>query len=529
MRTILSIAAFATAALCQSPLTTTFASNNGQSGNMFDVGATSAAGVTIKNFEVNLDAGTWDLEVYVSNTGGTHIGNEQNSAAWNLVGTAAGIVSAGVNVPTLLPICVEEFIPAGSTQGFYVTVTNGTAINYTTGTGFLQGDLYASNADIEFFAGTGNVYPFGAIFGPPSASRIWNGNIFYDLGDTTGAGCTFASVAPYGLGCGGNPPGEAQYELHSAFDLSNTSHTYLWTGAGYVITAGAQPFVAPTNAATGFGDDQVQAVTLGFTMPTPQSAVTDIGVSSNGWLTFDSTVTDSDYTETVQELLDDPWSRLAFLWDDLNPSAGGTINLEQVSTGEFHVTFTDVPEFSNTGANTCQVALFDTGVIEVRYGTCSLLDCITGVSPGFGATDGGGIDFSNLSNLGAVLVNTGVGPFSDNMELSATRPVLGANWDLTTTGVDPVSPFALTFIGDRGPVIPLSAIGIAAPGCDALLQTSLGILAGLNSGAPITVSLTLPNNPSLAGLMLSGQSLCLTLQNVANIWTSNAVEGTLGN
>jgi hypothetical protein len=115
------------------------------------------------------------------------------------------------------------------------------------------------------------------------------------------------------------------------------------------------------------------------------------------------------------------------------------------------------------------------------------------------------------------------------MELSATRPVLGANWDLTTTGVDPVSPFALTFIGDRGPVIPLSAIGIAAPGCDALLQTSLGILAGLNSGAPITVSLTLPNNPSLAGLMLSGQSLCLTLQNVANIWTSNAVEGTLGN
>ena len=189
--------AFATAALCQPPpLTTTFASNNGQSGNMFDVGATSAAGVTIKNFEVNLDAGTWDLEVYVSNTGGTHIGNEQNSAAWNLVGTAAGIVSAGVNGPTLLPICVEEYIPAGSTQGFYVTVTNGTAINYTTGTGFLQGDLYASNADIEFFAGTGNVYPFGAIFGPPSASRIWSGNIFYDLGDTTGAGCTFASVAP---------------------------------------------------------------------------------------------------------------------------------------------------------------------------------------------------------------------------------------------------------------------------------------------------------------------------------------------
>ena len=528
MRTLLSFAIFASAAVCQSPLTTTFASNNGQSGNMFDVGATNAAGVTIKNFEVNLDAGAWDLEVYVSNTGGTHVGNEMNSAAWNLVGTAAGVVSAGVNLPTLLPICVQEYIPAGSTQGFYVTVTNGTAINYTTGTGFLQGDLYASNADIEFFAGTGNVYPFGTIFGPPTASRIWNGNIFYDLGDTSSAGCTFASVAPYGLGCGGNEPGDAQYELHTAFDLSNTGHTYLWTGAGYVLTDGAQPIVPPTNSPTPFGDDDIQPVALGFTLPCPQGAVTDIGVSSNGWLSFDSSVTVNDLSESVAELLNDDWGRLAFLWDDLNPSAAGSINLEQVSAGEFHVTFTDVPEFSNTGANTCQIALFDTGIIEVRYGTCSLLDCLTGISPGFGAIDGGGIDYSTLSSLGVVLVNTGVGPFSDSLSLGATRPVLGTNWDLTTTGIDPVSPFALTFIGDRGPVIPLSAIGLAAPGCDALLSTSLGILAGLNTGAPVTVSLALPNDPTLAGLMLSAQSLSLTLQNAANIWTSNAVEGTLG-
>ena len=57
--------------------------------------------------------------------------------------------------------------------GIYVTCTNGTGINYTTGTGFLVGDVYASNADLNFYAGTGNVYPFGAVFGPPSASRIF--------------------------------------------------------------------------------------------------------------------------------------------------------------------------------------------------------------------------------------------------------------------------------------------------------------------------------------------------------------------
>ncbi|MCK5944396.1 MAG: hypothetical protein KAI24_20580, partial [Planctomycetes bacterium] len=499
-------------------------------GNMFDIGAVNAAGITVRNFDVNLDAGTWDLEVYVATSGGTHIGIEQNAASWTLVGSAVGVVGNGPGVPTLLPICVEEFIPASGTQGFYVTCTNGTGINYTTGTGFTQGTLYTSNADVEFFAGTGNVYPFGTIFGPPTASRIWNGNIYYDIGNTVGAGCTFASVAPYGSSCGGNPAGEAQYELHSAFDLSNTGHTYLWTGAGYVLTDGAQPIVPPTNTPTVFSDDQIQAVALGFSMPSPEGNVTDIGVSSNGWMTFDSTVTDNDLSESVAELLNDTWSRIAFLWDDLNPAAGGTINLEQVGPGEFHVTFTDVPEYSNTGANTCQIALFDTGVVEIRYGTCSLLDCLTGVSPGYGAVDLGGIDYSNLGALGAVVINTNVGPFFPNLELTATRPVLGSNWDLTTNNVDPISPIAITFLGDRSPVsIPLVAIGINAPGCEAHLATILGSLTGVTTAGSTTVSLPIPNSPSLAGALLAGQSLGLTLSNSANIVVSNGVEGTLGN
>ncbi|MGC6489052.1 MAG: hypothetical protein ACON4Z_15495, partial [Planctomycetota bacterium] len=44
-------------------LTTTFASNNGQAGNMFDLRPGNAP-VVIDCFDVNLDAGTWDLEVY---------------------------------------------------------------------------------------------------------------------------------------------------------------------------------------------------------------------------------------------------------------------------------------------------------------------------------------------------------------------------------------------------------------------------------------------------------------------------------
>ncbi|MFK7743391.1 MAG: hypothetical protein AB8H80_23950 [Planctomycetota bacterium] len=162
MRSTLIVALLGSALVAQSPLTTTFASNNGQSGNMFDLVATNAQGVTVEYFDVNLDPGTFDLEVYVLATPGTWVGNEATAAAWTLVGSAQGVVSAGNNLPTLLPIAVCEYIPAGATQAFYVTVSSGTGINYTNGT--TVGALYASNADLEYYEGCGKGYPFGSTF-----------------------------------------------------------------------------------------------------------------------------------------------------------------------------------------------------------------------------------------------------------------------------------------------------------------------------------------------------------------------------
>ncbi|MFN3244353.1 MAG: hypothetical protein ACE37K_22800 [Planctomycetota bacterium] len=523
MRTFLSVAALASAIAAQSPLTTLFASNNGQAGNMFDLVATNAAGVTVRTFDVSLDPGTWDLEVYVQSTPGSYAPSVNTASAWTLVGSATGVVSAGLDMPTQLPICVETFIPSGTTQAFYVTVTNGSAMNYTNGT--TTGALYASSADLEIYEGAGLSYAFLSNFNP----RIWNGNIYYDVGDTTGTGCTFADIVEYGAGCGGNDVGDAQYELHSAFDLSDTGHTYIWTGDGYLLLDGAQAFVTPTGAATSFGDDQVQVVPLGFTMPSPHGDISDIALCSNGWLSFDPTVTNADYTETVAEFLSQ-FPRLAFLWDDLNPSSGGTIHLEAVSSNEFRITFSNVPEYSSTGANTVQVVLFDTGILEVRYGTCSLADALTGVTPGFDAGDLGGIDFSDLVNLGPQLFTTGIAPFSDSMTLSGSLPVLGSAWDLTTANIDPVSPIAITVFGDRSPVsIPMTAIGLHAPGCEIHLATAPTTLTGVANGGVATVTWTLPNLPAFAGTPVSAQSIALSLSNPANLIVSNAVEGTLGN
>mgnify|MGYP003633950064 FL=1 len=116
MLKFLSIAVIGASLAAQSPLTTTFASNNGQSGNMFDIVATNAAGITVKSFDVNVDAGTWDFEVYTLPSGTPYLPDVNNAAAWTLVGSAAGVVSNGLNIATPLPICVNTFVPAATTR-----------------------------------------------------------------------------------------------------------------------------------------------------------------------------------------------------------------------------------------------------------------------------------------------------------------------------------------------------------------------------------------------------------------------------
>ena len=168
-------------------LTTTFSNNNGQAGNMFDVVA--LADVSIQNFDCNLDAGPWTVEVYAVTGGGSFVGNETNAAAWSLLATAT-VTGAGPGLPTDLGLTLGQSINAGDTQGFYVTCSNGAGINYTNGTS--QGAVYASDANIQVLEGVGKAYPFGSTFTP----RVWNGTIHYTtgpgveplLGVTTGVG-----------------------------------------------------------------------------------------------------------------------------------------------------------------------------------------------------------------------------------------------------------------------------------------------------------------------------------------------------
>ncbi|MEM7453380.1 MAG: PEP-CTERM sorting domain-containing protein [Planctomycetota bacterium] len=154
-------------------LTTTFAGGNGQSGNMFDVVVLNVMGVQVEQLDLNLDPGTWDLELWYMD-GSPYAGNETNAAAWTLVDTIAGVVSSGGGVGTAWDHA-DFALSGGATSSIYVTVTNGTAINYTNGT--LEGSVLAADSNIQILEGTGNVYQFGTQFRP----RNWNGTLTYSV------------------------------------------------------------------------------------------------------------------------------------------------------------------------------------------------------------------------------------------------------------------------------------------------------------------------------------------------------------
>tara|TARA_R110002072_G_scaffold217365_2_gene375003 strand:+ start:27979 stop:29127 length:1149 start_codon:yes stop_codon:yes gene_type:complete len=125
-----------------------------------------------------------------------------------------------------------------------------------------------------------------------------------------------------------------------------------------------------------------------------------------------------------------------------------------------------------------------------------------------------------------VTYGTGCG----GLEVDSNLPMLGTNWDITTSNVDPISPVAITFFGNSQVNLPLTLVfANADPMCSVYINTILGSLSAPAAAGVATASLAIPSNPVFAGSILTAQSMCLTLANPANILTSNGLEGTIGN
>ena len=157
-------------ASAQMEITTTFASNNGHTGNMFDVSV--ASDVTIHSFDINSSA-TTPITVDIYYKQGSYAGFETNPAAWTLGGTAT-VTPNGTDIATPVPVDIDLDVAAGEIWSFYIT---GSSFKYTNGT--LEGAPFVSDSNLTIHEGLGCGAAWGSSFFTP---RVWNGTIHYEGG-----------------------------------------------------------------------------------------------------------------------------------------------------------------------------------------------------------------------------------------------------------------------------------------------------------------------------------------------------------
>jgi hypothetical protein len=276
--------------------------------------------------------------------------------------------------------------------------------------------------------GTGTIS--GTVFLPDSVSQISGVNVIArNLADPLGD-CVSAMSGDYTQGLDSDPsedglytltgltPG-AQYVVYvdaivdGGFPTTPTSVVFpeeYWNGAwetGDVETDTACVFVAITaaagvtttadiylNGAAGalpMGDDDAVNVSLPFGFPFCGTTYNSVWIGSNGYVTFGFGDTNPGGTATAL-LVGAP--RIAGLWSDLDPTAGGAI-VPTEENGSFEIRFLSVPEFYFGGLNTFTITLRPNGSHRVQYGSINpLLGALAGRSPGGGASDPGPTDLS---------------------------------------------------------------------------------------------------------------------------------------
>jgi PKD repeat protein len=170
---------------------TTFASGNGQTGNMFNVTPLKDIILDSLTFSPQGTAtGSWTVDVYYKQ--GTYVGFNTNQGAWTLHGTFTATGTANVANGITFDIA-DLSLDKNQLYGIYVRVASGPSggVNYTNGA-----NTY-NNGDILVETGIGVPGLFGGQFNP----RTWNGRLHYkEVGCFSNGVAVTATINPVAAG-----------------------------------------------------------------------------------------------------------------------------------------------------------------------------------------------------------------------------------------------------------------------------------------------------------------------------------------
>ena len=170
----------------------------------------------------------------------------------------------------------------------------------------------------------------------------------------------------------------------SGFDLAGARLSLSPDGSGNFYEACLTPaadFNTEPSGGTSLSltDDGSATVSPGASVWLYGAAYNTFYVNANGNITFDSG--DGTYSESLSQHF--AQSRVAALFDDLNPASGGTVSWKTTAEG-VAVTWQNVPEYSSSNQNSFQIELFFNGEIHITWLGIASSDSVVGLSAGLG-------------------------------------------------------------------------------------------------------------------------------------------------
>ncbi len=424
-----------------------------------------------------------------------------------------------VNVPTNLGLAqlswtdqifnlAAQFADPGQEFRVVIRDTGGTLVSEVFSTN--PGDPLtqpATNRAFDVTAALNTLAGQQAVISFEEEDSLFFFNLYLDdcsLTFQTGGG--FAAFNTYGTGCGAGPGGSFYEQFDGAgddLDLQGGGFTMLFNGVSYDVVGATNAFVAPASPALPAGDDAIIPVTLPTTgnwaggFQTPTGLITGVEIDTNGSVYFETGAA-SDFTESVPEFLGGP-SRVAPMFADWSPNAGGTLHAEQDAGNAdlFHITWALVPNFGGTGVADMQVTLdASSSTVEVKY-TANMTASgnpggICGFSTGTSA-DNGESDISVDTGSGIILGSDDQALGLSNV--GGSRPIIGGSgfaMEVSNIPSSVVAAAILIFDGQQpAGTLPLDILGLT--GCELLV-----------AGSPITtLPLAAAPGTQAAGLDLS--------------------------
>ncbi len=390
--------------------------------------------------------------------------------------TTTGVVEA-FDLPDALSVSpLAGFASSGPVGGpftvtaslFTLTNTSATAISWTASAD--AGWLTLSQSSGALASGASTTVTVSLDSGAQSLpAGIYAGAVtFYDV--TTGLSQTRNFTLKIG-----QPDFFTELFDTSANDTANQSFLFAPNGStSFYAATRAVAAAFPTDPAGGttltLSDDSNAVVTLtGASVSLYGTSFTSFYVGSNGYVTFGAG--DTGYSESLASHFAS--RRIAALYDDLNPSAGGTVSWRQLAD-RAAVTFQNVPEYGTNNSNNFQIELFFDGRIRITILSIAATDGLIGLSRGTGLP--AGFAESDFSAYPTVVVG-----------LIVALPASATEGDPAQTGTVTASPAPAADL--------VVALGSNMPS-RATVPASVTILAGQTSA---TFALTIGDDAVLNG------------------------------